>query len=286
MIFHSVVIASINRPSVLDQTISSFLSQTVVPNEILICLVSESDVSPALRSHPLVKILFSAPGLTRQLNRALTEVNPNSNFISIFDDDVELASDYLQRVQELFKSQPDLIACDGLCLRDGDVTREESILILKVPTSYSTDLNSFTPYGCNMNFRKSVLTKEQFDEALPLYSWLFEPDFFYRIAKHGKIGRFAVCRLVHLNVQGGRIAGVQFGYSQIINPLYLYRKGTLPRPFLIFFKLILLGTLANFFGIFLCDSKIDRKGRLIGNLLGLWHALQGRFDPTYITNLK
>ena len=68
----------------------------------------------------------------------------------------------------------------------------------------------------------------RFDENLPLYGWAEDVDFCRQLATYGRIVENARTTGVHLGSNSGRTSGVCFGYSQIANPLYLWRKGTLP----------------------------------------------------------
>jgi hypothetical protein len=73
------------------------------------------------------------------------------------------------------------------------------------------------------------------------------------------------------------MAGERFGYSQIVNPLYMLRKGTMT-----------LGQVAdhlfrnmssNLGRSLRPEPFIDRRGRLRGNLLGIADILRGRMQP-------
>jgi len=71
------------------------------------------------------------------------------------------------------------------------------------------------------------------------------------------------------------------GVSQIINPLYMYRKGTfnsLPRLLRRYWLPVIF---ANASGALLGrqSEHVDRRGRLKGNMLGVWHVLRGQIDP-------
>ena len=83
--------------------------------------------------------------------------------------------------------------------------------------------------GCNMAFRLPTARAAgvEFDEALPLYGWLEDVDFSRRMAPYGKIISWPNCRGVHMAVKRGRTSGVKLGYSQVMNPFYLWRKRTM-----------------------------------------------------------
>ncbi len=139
-------------------------------------------------------------------------------------------------------------------------------------------------YGCNMAFRASVIGNLRFDENLPLYGWQEDMDFAAQISVHGKVIRTTAFAGVHRGVNKGRSPGKAFGFSQIVNPAYLVRKGTMtPKKAL---TLIVRNVLANHAKFFQPEPFVDRRGRLLGNWLGLLHLLQGKTDPTLILSCK
>jgi hypothetical protein len=89
---------------------------------------------------------------------------------------------------------------------------------------------------------------------------------------------------VHLGVKSGRVSGVRFGYSQLANPVYLIRKGTVPASFLL--ELMGRNICANLVRSLWPEPHIDRRGRLKGNLLAALHLIQGRIEPEYILKLQ
>ena len=117
----------------------------------------------------------------------------------------------------------------------------------------------------------------RFDERLPLYAWSEDMDFTHRIGRHGCIVKLHGARGVHLGVKSGRSSGRRLGYSQVANPLYLRAKGsyTWRRA---------LGSVgrnvaANVARALWSEPWVDRRGRLVGNLLGFVDLARGRLDP-------
>lgn len=119
-----------------------------------------------------------------------------------------------------------------------------------------------------------------FDEQLPLYGWLEDVDFSRSIARYGRSVRVEGARGVHLGVRSGRQPGRRLGYSQVANPVYLIRKGTMSKGRAI--AQIGRNILANTRGLLFNDRLIDRWGRLNGNLLALSDLLIGRASPSRI----
>jgi hypothetical protein len=69
----------------------------------------------------------------------------------------------------------------------------------------------------------------------------------------------------------------------MVNPIYLILKGTMSLRF----GLGLLGRnlMANVARSVRPEAHIDRRGRLKGNLIGLFHVVTGRVEPEYIRKL-
>ncbi len=86
--------------------------------------------------------------------------------------------------------------------------------------------------------------------------------------------------LQYLGAKSGRVAGDRLGYSQVVNPIYLARKGTFPWSHALpsaarHFAMNALRSLAP-------EPHVDRFGRLRGNLRALGDLLRGRAHPTRI----
>jgi GT2 family glycosyltransferase len=155
--------------------------------------------------------------------------------------------------------------------------------VAPIPTEQLEDV--YNGYGCNMSVRMSSVhaLAITFDEALPLYGWLEDMDFSRQLASAGRIVRSNLLRGVHLGHKAGRSSGVRLGYSQIANPLYMVRKGTMTRGRA--YKQIGRNILANAVKTLRPEPWVDRKGRLIGNLRGAVDAVRGQLDPRQILKL-
>ena len=137
--------------------------------------------------------------------------------------------------------------------------------------------NDFSPYGCNMAFRRAAIGELRFDKRLVLYGWQEDTDFGARIAKRGRCVFSDALWGVHLGIKSGRRPGRQLGYSQMVNPRYLVAKGTMqPRKAL---HLAGRNFAANALRAFYPEPYVDRLGRLHGNLIGLRDIATGRWRP-------
>jgi GT2 family glycosyltransferase len=287
-----VIIVTANRKSVLDQALAHLEGQTRRPDLVVVSAPDPSHVDePASTSFPL-RYVFGASGCTAQRNRALdSEYARDAEIVVFFDDDFVPAADYLERAEAALVRHPDWTVMTGHVLADGikgpGLSFEQARDILaRAPEGEPARHEGMAPagaYGCNMVFRVADIAGQRFDERLPLYGWQEDTDFSRRVARGRPIVRLHGLRGVHLGVKGGRVSGVRFGYSQIVNPLYLVRKGTGTGRWAA--KLIFRNVVANVALSLRPEPHVDRLGRLKGNLLAAGHLLRGRCDPEFIMRL-
>ncbi len=108
-------------------------------------------------------------------------------------------------------------------------------------------------------------------------------DLSRRLARQRRIGRVTQAGGVHLGVKRGRTSGLRLGYSQVANPVYLLRKGTMPLGVVVHH--LLRRTAGNAWGLLRRDPHIDRLGRLRGTMLGVRDAALGCLSPRRIDGL-
>ena len=124
----------------------------------------------------------------------------------------------------------------------------------------------------------------RFDVNLPLYGWLEDIDFSRRMAAHGRIVNCSSLRGVHLAIKHGRTSGLRVGYSQVANPLYLLRKGSLSATYSL--RHVSRNVAKNLLRVAHPEPWVDRRGRLRGNLIAFGDLLRGRLDPRRIQHLR
>jgi hypothetical protein len=154
---------------------------------------------------------------------------------------------------------------------------------ISVDTTKPTLVENFSPYGCNMAFRRASLTGLAFDERLVLYGWQEDRDFGAQVARRGRIVKLSTACGIHLGFRGGRVPGIRLGYSQVINPLYLHRKNNMTLTKAV--GHIAKNIIANTIKIFIFKDGEDRAGRLKGNVLAVVDFLRGRLDPEKVLQL-
>ncbi|MEJ2458066.1 MAG: glycosyltransferase family 2 protein [Novosphingobium sp.] len=284
-----VVIATVGRAELVRRTVDMLADQTRPADGIVIASVTPQDVAGVEQARGAPEILFSEKGLCRQRNRALAALEERADVIVYFDDDFIPARDYLAQIDELFAVYPDLVGITGDLLADGIRTGGLSIeqaqeIIARAPVRFPPVLTERGElYGCNMAIRLAAARGLRFDENLPLYGWQEDVDFTNRLGRRGRMIASSSVTGVHLGVSGGRTSGKRLGYSQIANIVYLKRKGTIRPAF--GNRLATKNLLANALGSVRPEPRIDRRGRLAGNMLAMIDCLRGRVDPRRILEM-
>jgi GT2 family glycosyltransferase len=287
----AVIIASIRRAEEIGQLLAHLMAQSFPPSAIILSVETSADLPETLPAG--VDIVMGPKGLTRQRNRGLERALPRSDVIVFFDDDFIPEREALAGMARLFEQAPDIVGATGLVLRDGvklgGISYEEAAATVRqhealdaatrpLEISLTSEL-----YGCNMAFRSDAVGALRFDETLPLYGWQEDVDFTGQIMKCGYTVKTNAFAGVHRGVNKGRTRGVPLGYSQMVNPVYLVRKGTMhPAKAL---RLMIKNFLANHGKLVRPEPFIDRAGRCKGNWHGIFDLLRGRCDPEAVLRL-
>lgn len=284
-----VVIATIGRADLVRRTVDMLADQTRPADGVVIASVTPHDVAGVelARGHP--EVLFSGNGLCRQRNRALAALEDRADVIVYFDDDFVPAPDYIANVEALFRVNPQIVGITGNLLADGVLHGGYSIeqaqaIIAEQPHRFPPAIvERHELYGCNMAIRVASARGLRFDENLPLYGWQEDVDFTNRLGRRGRMIASSSVTGVHLGVSGGRTSGKRLGYSQIANVVYLKRKGTMRSDFGT--RLMSKNVFANALRSVRPEPLIDRRGRLLGNMLAVLDCLRGQVDPRKILDM-
>jgi glycosyltransferase involved in cell wall biosynthesis len=292
-----VIIATKGRPEEVSKLLDALAGQTVLPDRIVVSACDPGDVSQGSAIKENMEVLFGPPGLPAQRNRALSLVRGTCDIIIFFDDDFIPSRFWIERVQMLMAAQPDVVSVTGKVLADGVksgglewsngqaiVSDADADLSKKMFTMNGYRMLDDQPaYGCNMAFRAKSIENLTFDEQLVLYGWLEDRDFSCRARAEGRITWTDAVWGVHLGVRRVRISGLRFGYSQVVNPWHLMKKGSMTP--LEVWRYIFRALIPNTLGLFFLNSHVDRWGRLKGNLIGIKDIVFGRWAPERIVEL-
>lgn len=288
----AVVVATLGRPQLVEQMHRLMSEQTCPPDLLVFSVVSDADLPPGYADRSDVRVLRGTKGLCAQRNRALDSVGGAYDLVVFYDDDFVPSPDSIVRIKEFFGSHPDVVGATGNVIRDGingpglsfdqakDLIAGHELRRFS-PNCIVTSLQGL--YGCNMVYRASAIGMSRFDERLRLYGWQEDVDFASSLSSRGRIVKTFAFSGVHQGVKYGRTSGVRLGYSQVINPIYLVRKGTMSFGFAA--RLIVRNVVANHVRTLKPEPWIDRAGRLRGNWLAARDLLLGRLAPERIETL-
>ena len=289
-----VGIATTGRAEQMRLTLQQISRQEALPVRTVVCPASTEDFDPAIArelNYPLQTVI-GPRGLCAQRN-AIVRACTDADVIVFMDDDFYPAPDYLGQVAALFETHPDIVVATNQPALDGatgpGVPHDVALRVIEglkpQATGESVVTTTYGGYGCNMAIRLAPVLKDGllFDEKLPLYGWLEDTDFTRRLAPYGRIVQASALQGVHLATKKGRSTGVRLGYSQVANPIYMVRKGSVNRRYA--YAQLGRNLAKNVVRSFWPEPWVDRRGRLKGNLLGLLDLAFSRLDPTRIVSL-
>ncbi|MFM2420151.1 MAG: hypothetical protein RL385_4874 [Pseudomonadota bacterium] len=302
-----VVIATKGRAHALGHLADRIASQTALPASLTFVGSRPEDVA-GIEAHPLrercaVDVLIAgAAGLCIQRNFGVSHVTAPYRsgqktapfFIAFFDDDYRPAVDWLEQARRVFESQSTVVGLTGCMLADGingdpitEAEAEQYLSRMRPPERHWATGAEPRPltsmYGCNMAFRDRAILGCRFDENLPLYGWQEDRDFTAQAMAFGSTIYAPTCRGVHLGSRSGRISGLRFGYSQIANPVYMWRKGTISVAQGAQF--VVRHLLSNTAKTLRSNPSHDYPGRLRGNFLAITDLLRGTCHPTRVLHI-
>lgn len=288
-----VGIATAGRREQVRLTLLQLAGQSQLPRRVVVCPAGAGDLDeadlPALGC-PL-DVVHGPRGLTAQRNTILSACG-DADVLIFFDDDFYPAPDYVEQVSALFASRPDIVVATNQPVRDGatgpGIPHAEAVALIAAlaPATVPAQVgDTYGGYGCNMSLRMAPVRDHGllFDVRLPLYGWLEDIDFSRRLAAHGRVANCSSLRGVHLATKRGRTSGLRFGYSQIANPIYLLRKGTMSRRYA--WRHMAKNVAKNLLRSAWPEPWVDRTGRLRGNFIALLDVLRRRLDPRRVEHL-
>jgi GT2 family glycosyltransferase len=286
-----VAIATAGRPHIVRKTVAELRKQTRPVDTIYVCAPEQTDVADLKSASPVVCVKLGLRGSCAQRN-AIIEQATNEDIIVFFDDDFLPHRNYMANLESIFICQPEIVMVTGTVIVDGiigpglDFEEAQRILSMDQFTIKAPIIEEvYNGYGCNMAVRAKTIRDHRtlFDEALPLYGWLEDIDFSRRLARYGRVVKASDVRGVHLGHKKGRQAGLLLGYSQVANPIYLARKGTMSWRRAM--SQLARNVAANCWRAILPETYIDRRGRLLGHGFAIADLLSGKLDPRRVLEL-
>lgn len=287
----AVIIASTGRPVELARWVDHCTRQSQSPVELIFSIASLADLPPGFADHR-ARVHIGPKGSAHQRNTGLQNLQSDAEIVAFFDDDYVPSHRCIEGIMATFAADAGIVAASGTLLADGinspGVDFDTAMaMVTRFDASHAAPDVSSTPamgtYGCNMAFRREGIGDIRFDERLPLYAWQEDVDFSRRLRGRGRIVASKAFVGVHQGVKSGRTPGLRFGYSQVANPLYLIRKGTMPVSAALW--LMTRNILSNHVKALRPEPWVDRTGRMAGNWRALGDLVRGRLQPERILSL-
>jgi GT2 family glycosyltransferase len=286
-----VIIPTADRKTQVTRLLRHIELQQQAPDEVIISAPDATHVERYQATNFALSYVFGKKGLCAQRNQALERVLDASDIITFFDDDFLPADNYLRLASTAFEQHTEFAVVMGHVVEDGartiGLSFEQGLAALRsAEANYSTTPRIYDhvgAYGCNMSMRSRLIGDLRFDERLVLYGWQEDIDFTSQLRRHGRVVGLNSLIGVHLGLKAGRVSGIRFGYSQVVNPIYLIKKGTVPATFAL--DLMARNIVANLVRSLWPEPWIDRRGRLRGNLLAACHLMMGRIEPEHILKI-
>lgn len=282
-----VVLPTKGRAELLHATVSHLERQTVPVDGVLVSVMDPADVLPCTRALPSVTVCLSEPGSATQRNTAIRAVPADVDHLVFIDDDTLLHPTFVAEAVSALERHPDVVALTGALVLDGaaigrPITVEEAERVLHslVVPSEAPLLPREGILGGVSAVRADVCRRVLFDERLQAYALHEDLDFGVRCAREGRVVTHPGAVAVHLGIGSGRTRGLALGVAQIINPWYLFRKGSLNA-----LRLTQLWShylVANCLRHLVPRPRSDRVGRLRGNLAALAIVLGGQGRPEVV----
>lgn len=293
----AVIIATRGRPEIARSLVEQLRDQTRPPKHVIVVGSSAEDVEGIRSVDPKgvrLSTVVGRKGLTLQRNDGLRIAGSDCSYVCFFDDDFVPSRFWLERARDIFESRADVAGLTGVVLADGTgnagIPLDTAKQLVSRRDADSAPKGSIrdrfahgSNVGCNMAYRWSSIQGIAFDERLPLYAWLEDSDFRGQVERRGAFVSADDLWGVHLGHKHGRVSGVRLGYSQIANGVYLARKGTVSALYL--YRVALRNVLANALRSIKPERFVDRRGRLLGNLIALMDFVMRRLSPERILDL-
>ena len=253
----SVVVCTRNRPAALAVCVDSLAAQTRRAGELVVVDGGTLRLPARFRRRirkrlrgTRVRFLATLPGLPRQRNLGATMAR--GSIVVFLDDDVVLEPGYLAAIADVYARDPEHVigGVGGAQIPDptpheGPWRQAACRLFLQEShgegrlkrsgrPSYLLSPTDEQPVeflsGCNMSFRREVLTELDFDERLCGYALGEDLDFSYRVSRRWALVVTPDARCDHRQVPGGRPETDAFRAMSIFNKYLFFREHVAHNP--------------------------------------------------------
>lgn len=243
------VVATKDRPEELRRLWRSLLTQTRLPDEVVVVDASAAPsplAGPAAATPVLRRVTATVASATRQRNLGIDAVGPDIDLIGFLDDDAVLEENAVEEMLRFFDEfGPELggaafnminhPAMDLPELKRTPLVESLGLYARRVgavtPSGFQTMIGAveatawtdWLPSGASV-WRREIFRAHRFDEWYSGYSYLEDLDFSYRVGLVYRLAVVAAARYRHLPAEGGRGSGYLFGLREVLNRVHFVRK--------------------------------------------------------------
>lgn len=290
----SIIICTLNRYEDLMETLNSIITQTHLPDELIIVDAGKDNWQKEAVKEKIsginvkLKYIFSGKGLPKQRNIGVQHAS--GEIISFFDDDVTLDKDYIKEILKVYKAydNPFLAGVQGIIInssvRKGLKKIFRMLFLVEVssekgkprilPSGHFYKINKpvgiiETPIanGCT-SFKSSIFKEFYFDEKLKGYALGEDDDFSFRVTRKYKILICPNAKLIHHVSEKERKNDRELSKMQIQNHYYIIKKNKMCKNILFLYW--------SFFGRIIIGLYHDLRGHTFQNTLGYIDGLCNR----------
>jgi len=216
----SVIIPTKNRPLDLSRAVESIISQSRVPEQLIIVDQSEINESLILIENYLKKINFTEYTYIHDENinglvsaKKVGVNNSSGDIVSFLEDDIILEPNYIENIENGFMSIPNMLGCSGIIINHPSRSKPHQIIFDIFHLGIFKDdrdkffgkkfINSSDIVLCNMlsggvsSWRKEVFSAIPFDDKNGFHM-LEDIDYSTRAAEYYG-NRFYINTMAHLS---------------------------------------------------------------------------------------
>ncbi|WP_158705086.1 glycosyltransferase family 2 protein [Salinibacter altiplanensis] len=262
----AIVICTRNRPGELRRTLMSIAEHPPSQDAVLV-VVDASDPQARARNRqtvdpprPSIPCAYwpygDTPSSSRQRNYALERLPESIEIVHFLDDDVTVHADYFEALSAVLRTESDVGGVGGIvlepstdapsarserlqslfflsCAEDGHVLPSGSATSAQqsIPNDTSSRRNTEWLNGCS-SYRRSLLNRHRFDEALTGSSMLEDLDLSYRIHRRARLVVEPEARLTHRRSARNRPDAEQYNRVLAVHRRWFVEKhfdGVAPR---------------------------------------------------------
>jgi len=251
----SVVIPTYNRVEDLKECLNSIFNQTVLPQEVIIVDNAKNNNLEKIilnfskkikKKNIILKYIRNEKENSANIARNIGVENSTGEIIFVFDDDIILKENYIEKILIIYKTYPQAKCVQGYIENKKQISKLGNFLcrlffldnfqknkcqiLVSVsgiyPSILDKTINCQWLSGANHSFKKEIFKEIKYDENLKKYSDGDDIEFSYRIFKKYPNSLYMTpeAKLIHKVSKEGRSLEKELIFMKEIYNLYLFYK--------------------------------------------------------------